>query len=395
MYKYKRWTDPSFRIRLANGLNRFAFRMFDRLCAELPRRNLVMSPSGLATLLAMSHLGAKGRTRDELAQVLEYSLDEDKRRRAFRELRESPIPGGIEFRSASRLWGQQSYHFLEEFLHETKEQFGAELCRLDFANNAEAARRAINSWVEEQTAHRIKDLLPAGQPSELARLVLTSAVYFLGSWEAPFEEKDTHEAPFSVSEGNAVIVPMMHQTEEFDYGASEHFAFVQLPYATSYESEAGGDFAMLVVLPNPEYDIGEVVRHLSESGMDGLPQAQRRKVITYVPRFRLENDFSLAAPLQALGVRDAFSVETADFSGMSDDPEGLFISDVVQKAFIEVNEAGTEAAAGTATMDYGSTVPRIPPPPVEFRADRPFLFLIRDSSTGLVHFVGRYLGPRG
>ncbi|MCA9235202.1 MAG: serpin family protein [Planctomycetales bacterium] len=403
------WKDPSNRIRLVGGLNRFAFRLFQQLCEEQPCRNLFLSPSSVATALAMTHLGASGDTRDELASLLGYSMPEEKRRKAFRELAESTRTGGVEFRSANRLWGQNSYHFLRDFLNATQEDFGAALGRVDFADDAEGACLEINKWAEEQTNGRIKDLVPPGLLGPMTRLVLTNAVYFLGTWQTPFEKDETREADFFHADGATANVPTMYQAGQFSYGESNGVKVLQLPYRSygvSIEEgseedlsfalpneEGGSDFAMEVLLPSAGEGVGDVAKLLASEGLQGLPSTDYRKVYVYLPRFRVESTFSMGRTLSALGVKRAFSVEHADFSSMSDNSEGLFISEVAHKAFVDVNEEGTEAAAATAILLAGAGYAECPPP-VEFKADHPFIFLIRDAATGLVHFIGRLEEPQ-
>ena len=402
------WKDPGNRIRLVGGLNRFAFRLFQQLCQEQPEGNLFFSPSSVSQALAMTHLGANGQTEEELSTLLGYSGPEEKRREAFRELAEATRTGGVEFHSANHLWGQQSYHFLDDFLHGTREDFGAELASLDFENDAHGACHAINKWAEEQTRGRIKNLVAPELLGPLTRLVLTNAVYFSGTWQKPFERDETRDADFFHATG-AASVPMMHQAGQFSYGESEVIKVLQLPYRAygvdieegpenglSFampNEEGGSDFAMEVILPSAGNKVGEVAKFLVAEGIQGLPSTDYRKVYVYLPRFRVESSFSMSQTLSALGADTAFSVEHADFSAMSDAPEGLFISEVAHKVFVEVNEEGTEAAAATAVAMAGAGYVE-PPPPVEFKADRPFVFLIRDTATGLVHFIGRLEEPQ-
>lgn len=405
------WKDPSNRIRLVGGLNRFAFQLFQQLCDNQPDGNLFLSPSSVATTLAMAHLGANGRTRDELASVLGYTLPEEKRREAFRELAAATRVGGVEFRSANRLWGQASYQFLEDFLQATRDDFGASLAAVDFKTDAAGACRQINEWVEEQTANRIKDAIAPECLDSLTRLVLTNAVYFLGTWHTPFEENDTREAPFFCSDGTVADVPTMYQAGDFDYAESEVLQWLQLRYKCygtelvtremgeethqwmGTVEEGGSDFAMEVLLPRPGTDVDNVAGLLANDGIQGLPNLDGREVFVYLPKFRMECALSLGATLQSLGAHEAFSIDNADFSAMSDDPTGLFISEVAHKAFLQVNEEGTEAAAATV-MHIGAAAVIEPHPPVELKADRPFIFLIRDTATGLVHFIGRLEDPQ-
>ncbi len=402
---------PGNRIRLVGGLNRFAFRLFQQLCEEQPEGNLFLSPSSVAIALAMTHLGTNGKTEDELASLLGYSMPEEKRREAFRELAEATRTGGVEFRSANRLWAQASYHFLDDFLRATREDFGAELAAVDFENDVDAARREINAWIEEQTANRIQQAVPPGCLDAMTRLVLVNAVYFLGNWESPFEKESTNDVDFIQTDGSNVPVPTMHQSGQFSYAESDTLKVLQLPYRSygielrkrevhgeSYEEpypveEEGSDFCMEILLPAAGSSVFAIAQLLASEGLAGLPSSTFREVRIYLPKYRIECPLLLGETLKALGVRDAFSVDDADFTAMSDDPEGLFLSEVAHKAFVDVNEEGTEAAAATAVFAAGGAAGP-PPPPVEFKADHPFIFLIRDTATGLVHFIGRLEEPR-
>jgi len=404
------WTDPSNRIQLVGSMNRFAFRLFEQVCRGRTD-NLFLSPSSISTTLAMTLAGSGGETQDELMASLGFPFSDAKLYEAFRELSECTRTGGVEFRSVNRIWGQSSYSFLADFFRVTREYFGAELSEVDFKNDVESARLQINSWVAEQTANRITDLIPPGCLDHMARLVLTNAVYFLGSWDEAFDKDRTHEADFFMSPGNAAKVPMMHQAESFQYGKCESFQVLEMPYK-SYGivtetvevqgeeceqpcrvDEEGSDFSLVVLLPRPEVDLETVAQQLAAESIQGVPRLGHREVRVYLPRFRVDSEFFLGDTLQQLGMHKSFSLNDADFSRMSNDPEGLFISEVLHKAFVEVNEEGTEAAAATGVFMVAGCAGATPPP-VDFRADRPFIFLIRDTATGLVHFVGRYMGPQ-
>ncbi len=282
------------------------------------------------------------------------------------------------------------------------------MCTVDFKNDAESAREEINGWIAQQTANRIQDLLPQGCLDAMTRLVITNAVYFLGTWDETFDKENTHPAEFFLADGKETHIPTMHQIGHFSFAESSELKMLRLPYQ-SYGVEIqsnedsnesflipnevdGGGFAMEVLLPAPESDTNAVAELLASNSIQGLPDASSREVHVYLPKFRVESTYFLAQTLKTLGVREAFSMEKADFSAMSDNPEGLFVSEVAHKAFVDVNEEGTEAAAATAILMAGAGFVE-PLPPVEFKADRPFVFLIRDIATDLIHFVGRLEEP--
>jgi serpin B len=252
---------------------------------------------------------------------------------------------------------------------------------LDFAADPEKARVAINDWVSEQTESRIKDLIPAGAIDTLTRLVLTNAIYFNAAWYMPFHEESTEDGPFHLLDGSEVTVPMMKQTESFGYSAGKGYQAVELLYD-------GRELSMVLLVPDAgafetfedTLDVDRV-----ESILKDLAPTQ---VALSMPKFKVESSFSLVDALTALGMPDAFT-DRADFSGMTGNRE-LSISDVVHKAFVSVDEKGTEAAAATAVI---MKLTAAPAEPVSVTLDRPFIFAIRDMETGALLFVGRVLDP--
>ena len=289
---------------------------------------------------------------------------------------------GFRLNIANALWGQKGYRFLPEFLDLLAENYGSGLRLLDFAADPESSRVTINDWVSHQTEGRIKDLVPQGVIDTLTRLVLTNAIYFNAAWGAPFDKSQTQDGAFHLQNGSQVTVPMMKQTKSFGYAEGQGYQAVELPYD-------GGELSMVILLPKAgqfeafegSLDAGQV-----NSILKNLAQ---RQVALSLPRLKTESEFSLAETLAAMGMPVAFSSE-ADFSGM-DGGRNLFISDVVHKAFVSVDESGTEAAAATASV-MGLTY-AMPEQPVEFTVDRPFIFLIRDIPTGAILFVGRIVNP--
>jgi len=268
-----------------------------------------------------------------------------------------------------------------DFLDVLAENYGAGLRILDFITETEKSRLTINDWVSNQTEGRIEDLIPQGAIDALTRLVLTNAIYFNAAWEYPFDEKMTADGPFYLLDGGQVIVPMMKQTESFGYTEGEGYQAVELRYD-------GEELSMVILLPEAgqfeAFEEGLQAQQVSDI-ISGL---QPTEVALTMPRFEFDSEFSLQDTLAGMGMPIAFSGE-ADFSGMTGKPE-LFISDIVHKAFVAVDEAGTEAAAATAVIMRLTAVPE---PPVYVAIDRPFIFLIRDIETGAVLFVGRVMNP--
>ena len=288
---------------------------------------------------------------------------------------------------ANRLWGQEGYHFLPDFLALTRESYGAELAQVDFVHEAEEAREAINTWVEEKTEGKIVDLIPRGVLDELTRLVLTNAIYFKGDWSKPFPKAATRDDTFHVGGGKTVTVPLMFKNDDFGYRAGDGLKVVELPYGK-------GDLSAVAILPDAVDGLPALEAKLTAEDLGRwLGELRRRKVQVFLPRFKLTSQFSLRDVLAELGMHRAFDRDGADLSGISTQ-EKLHISAVVHKAFVDVNEEGTEAAAATGVV-VATRAAMVRQEPAVFRADHPFLFLIRDTRSGSILFVGRVDNPRG
>jgi serpin B len=279
------------------------------------------------------------------------------------------------------IWGQKGYHFLPTFLDVLAENYGAGLRTLDFASAPEESRLIINNWVSDQTEGRIEDLIPQGMIDILTRLVLTNAIYFNAAWQYPFNEAVTSDSQFYRLDGGEVAVPMMRLTESFGYTEDDNYQAVELPYD-------GGELSMVILLPRAgQFEAFE--ESLNAEQVNAIVSAlDQRQVALAIPKFEFDSAFKLKEALMAMGMPIAFT-EGADFSGMTGGRD-LFISAVVHKAFVSVDEAGTEAAAATAVI---MKVTALPGTPVEFTANRPFIFLIRDIETGSILFIGRVLNP--
>jgi serpin B len=281
---------------------------------------------------------------------------------------------------ANALWGQEGLEFCPEFMANVDNYYDAGFNQVDYINNTEAARQTINNWVETKTNHKIIELIKPNILTGLTCLVITNAIYFKGNWERQFDLGQTKEAPFQVTTKVKPNVPMMDQEGRFRYAETDRWQILELPYR-------GDGLAMDILLPVS--DLGKL-----ESGLQ-LPQFQSlldrlamREVQVVLPRFKIDKAIRLNSHLQSLGMKDAFDDAKADFSGMA--KLFLYISHVLHQAFVEVNETGTEAAAATAVVVDRKSEPER----VVFRADRPFLFLIRDVRTGSILFMGRVVDPR-
>jgi len=361
------------------------------LYAQLKNRpgNIFFSPYSISTALAMTYAGARGETEKQMGRVLHFSEDQPQLHSGFGELQRrlsnaSQQPG-IELTIANALWAQTGHPFLSAFVDISKRAYQANLNQADFVAGAEAARGEINAWVTQQTKDRIRDILPPGSLTKLTRLVLANAIYFKGAWAKPFDQGETSDQPFHLPTTRQIEVPFMHHLDEVKYLENRDFQAVELPYRS-------GELAMVILLPRRVEGCGSLEKGLTPALLSrSLSQMREQEVEIFLPRFKLESNFDLSHTLVGMGMADAFGPK-ADFSGM-DGNKFLFLSGVFHKAWGEVNEAGTEAAAATLVAVAGCFMMEPPPPPPVFRADHPFIFLIRDTRSGSLLFLGRLADP--
>ncbi|HUX17151.1 MAG TPA: serpin family protein [Phycisphaerae bacterium] len=369
---------------VAGGCNRFAFDLYAQLRGA--EGNLFLSPYSISTALAMTYGGARGQTADQMAKVLCLPAGVEAVHAAYGALQNdfnvAGEGGEFDLFVANRLWGQKGYAFLKEFLTLVEKNYGAGIKQVDFAGATEEARKTINAWVEKQTQDKIQELLPPGVLDAQVRLVLTNAIYFKGRWAEEFHKRLTRDEDFFLTPEKKAAVPMMHQTADFGYFEGDGLQALELPYR-------GDRLAMVVLLPKAKDGLAALEASLSADKVaEWVGKLHRREVQVALPRFKTTAEFSLKDTLVAMGMAAAFGGD-ADFSGMTG-AKDLFISAVVHKAFVDVNEEGTEAAAATAVVMGRAAMPE--PAPV-FCADHPFLFLIRDTKTGAILFFGRILDP--
>jgi serpin B len=367
---------------LVTGNTEFALALYQALRTK--PGNLFFSPYSISTALAMTYAGARGTTALEMAHALRFRLPPEALHPAFSQLnaRLSDIgqKGHVRLKVANALWPHLAYPFLKPFLALTRHYYDTQITPVDYGD-AEAARGIINAWVEEKTEQKIKNLIPEGVLNALTRLVLVNAIYFKGIWASQFDRNRTDDAPFWVSPHGQVQAPLMQQQTEFRYGEVDGLQILELPYV-------GEDLSMILLLPAEIDGLAALEARLTSSNLAKWTQKLwAREVQVFLPRFKMTYSVSLSETLQAMGMVDAFG--PADFSGMTGD-RCLFISAILHKAFIEVNEEGTEAAAATAVIISKSMPP--PPPPI-FRADHPFVVLIRENRTGSLLFLGRVTNP--
>jgi len=375
---------------LTDGNAAFAFELYQHIRDD--SNNIFYSPYSISAALAMTYAGARGETEQQMASTLHYTLPQDNLHPAFNWLDQTLTSrgadaqgqdeGGFRLRIANAIWGQQNYTFLAEYLDTLARNYGAGLRIVDFEANVEAARQTINAWVSDSTEERIVDLIPEGVLDPSTRLVLTNAIYFNAAWRYPFAEHQTADAPFHLLDGSDTTVSMMHISESYPYAENENYQAVSIPYD-------GGELEMVVLLPR-ESQFAQVEAGLDVAFVEDILQSMTpRPVDLGMPRFEFAADLSLATTLADMGMPDAFS-DAADFSGMTGD-RALSISDVLHKAFVLVDESGTEAAAATAVVMKELSI--APGKPVQMTLDRPFIFFIRDIESGSILFLGRVVDP--
>jgi serine protease inhibitor len=394
---------------MTDGDATFAAHLYDQLRGHAG--NLFFSPASIRIALAMAWAGARADTATEMQHALVLPAPKEAHAQFAALLRgwdalahpsdnsaaaardpqmqkyyeEQLERRRIVLRVVNRLWAQSGYKLRDDFLALLRDSYRAPAGLLDFHKSPEPSRAAINKWVSVETEKKIPELIARGLITADTRLVLTNAVYFKAHWQEPFEKSATRDEPFFADGGKKVTVPLMHNVHYFSLAAFDGGQMLELPYAS-------GELVMDVVLPAKQDGLGRVEKQFAGGALRGwLAALKPMRVDVTLPRFKTSSSFSLSETLGALGMKKAFSYPGADFSGM-DDGHDLFISAVVHQAVVDVDEHGTEAAAATAVMMAAGAAPPTEPPAL-FRADHPFLFLIRDTKSGVVLFVGRLVAP--
>lgn len=373
---------------LAKATAAFGWDLYGKL-GETEKGNLFLSPHSIAVALGMLYAGTRGQSATQLARVLHVEALSSDLGPAFNAvdhaLAQAPsLPKDaqpFELAVANSSWLQSGFPFDQAYLATLARYYGTGVHVVDFQRAPEAARVAVNDWVEEKTKDRIQDLLPPGSVNALTRLVLANAIYFKADWQAQFSKEATSPGPFGQPGTAPRQLPMMHQTASFPYTRGNGFQAIELPYA-------GNTVAMVVLLP--EGAIGPMEASVALAAEDAVARLKPTRVKLTMPKWQFSSSFALSRALAALGAVDIFDATTADLSGI-DGRRDLFVSDVFHKAFVAVDEKGTEAAAATGVVVGATSAPA--EPPVNFTVDRPFVFFIRERSTGAVLFAGRVVDP--
>lgn len=382
-------------VLLAN--NQFAFDLYRKLASD-PRQagaNIFFSPWSISSAFALTYEGARGNTADEIRSVFHFPASTATLREGYSELsaRLNSKNSGYTLSTANALWAEKSHPFLPDYISTADRYYEAETTNLDFINQPEASRITINRWVADQTNNHIRDLLPAGSIHSLTRLVITNAIYFKGTWVKQFDAAKTVERDFHVTPSQTVRVQMMSRTDKdamYWYTETDTLQVLGMPYA----QRKGSELSMLVLLPKG-HTLEAVGHSLDAQSVADLNQAlEYKRVYVYFPRFRMETTYGLNEVLSDMGMPGAFISGLSDLSGM-DGTRDLFIDWVFHKAYVDVNEEGTEAAAATA-VGVAMAYSQIPMEPIPvFCADHPFIFLIQESDTGHILFMGRMMNPAG
>ena len=373
---------------LVDGNNAFAVDLYNSLRSE--NGNLILSPYSISLALAMTYAGARGETESQMAKTMHFP-PQDQLHPAFNVLdlvlEKDPInlnkdQEPMKLNIANAVWSEQIVQFQQDFLDTIALNYGAGIHLADFIHQTEPARKAINNWVSDQTKDKINDLLSKGSVGPDTRMVLVNAIYFKADWLTQFDANSTRNAPFNLIDGTQVTTKMMHGDVQLPYIQGDGYQAVELPYA-------GGTAAMDIIVPDSgNFETFE--SSFQKDTLDGiLKKMQPTSMALGLPKFQFTKDFGLSDTLKGLGMSDAFDADLADFSGMTGKKD-LYIGNVIHKAFVAVDEKGTEAAAATAViMELATAIKH----DVNLQADRPFIFVIRDTVNGQILFVGRVMNP--
>lgn len=363
--------------------NLFAFDLYPELNEE--SKNMFYSPYSISAALAMTYEGARGQTADEIKSVFHFP-DTDILRPNFAAIYNELNKENQEYelKTGNALWVQQDYPFLEDYINTVEDYYGGKAAGLDFIQETEKSRQTINTFIEEQTNNKIKDLIPEGSLGPMTRLVLTNAIYFKGTWVWEFDESYTEDRDFKITSDNIVQVPTMFMDPDkalFNYAELEDLEILEMPYK-------GDELSMLIILPKE--DLASIESNLTLENLENWKsQMQETKLgAIYLPKFEFKTKYFMKENLINLGMPTAFDPGKADFSGMTQ-VEKLFIDFVIHQAYVKVDEKGTEAAAAVAVAGIAAVSL-----PIVFNIDHPFIFLIQDTETGNILFLGKVVDPR-
>ncbi|WP_394698618.1 serpin family protein [uncultured Methanospirillum sp.] len=375
---------------IAASNNKFSYNLFSNLSHDpfSANKNLFFSPFSVFSALAITYEGARNSTAEEMRSVLYLPQNDAARRDGFLELNSRVNSPGTDYNltNGNALWVERTYPILDDYLNTSRTWYSVNASNLDFKSNPSGSAGEINTWAEGETAHKIQKLVDPDTLSPDTKLIITNVIYFKGSWAYPFDKNKIENDLFNLSDGRSVPVMMMHNSQnhvEYNYIENEDVQVLELPYANGKERH----LSMVILLPKTSnMSAAEMV--LDPGTFSQLQKEMvKKKVQISLPKFTIHERYDLSQVLSYLGMSDAFS-DKADFSGI-DGTHNLYISDVVHSSYVDVNEEGTEAAAGSGVVPATLSIEKNP----VFRADHPFIFVIRDSETGVILFIGKMMNP--
>lgn len=372
---------------LVKGNTQFALDIYSKLSNR--EGNILFSPHSISTVLAMTYAGARNNTAQQMAQVLYFPTNQKNLHGPFgalqRQLQSVEKNDNISLIGANSIWPQKKYPILSEFTNLLKTHYSTSITPVDYIGNLNQARLTINNWVADKTRQKIKNLIRKGRLSQLTRLVLVNAIHFKGDWDRKFDEGITQDMPFFLTPEKSVHVPFMSLEAKYRYYEDDFIQVLEIPYT-------GKKLNMVILLPKEKDGLTQLQENLTSEKIDQyLMDLFEQKVHIFIPRFKFTSEFDLTQTLIAMGMKDAFNRKKANFQGIDGRKRNLYIGAVVHKAFIEINEKGTEAAAATAvTMRALAAAPQ---PTPRFQADHPFIFFIKDMDTQILLFLGKVNNP--
>lgn len=389
-YTFTKYITTNDSAPAVTASNKFGFDLYAKYRQDTVK-NLFFSPYSIFAALEMTYEGAKGATADEIRSVFHFAADGQTRVGSFAKLYSQINPQNATYQlsTANALWAQTKYPFWPDYLKTAETYYGGKATNLDFVNNTETSRQTINKWVSSKTNDKIPELFGKGTLDQSTRLVLTNAIYFKGKWETPFEKEMTQEKDFSTTQAK-VKAQMMNRQSHFSYAETGDYQAIEIPYENN-------DLSMVVVLPKPgKMDTAEAL--LTTGGISGIKQTMTSQLVNlYIPKFKFDTSYNMNDTLSQMGMSTAFNPDKADFTGMYDrsktNGENLYIGIVIHKAYVDVNEEGTEAAAATGVGVFATTAVMEPETPKEFNADHPFIFAIVHNQTGAILFLGKVNDP--
>ncbi|MCD6336620.1 MAG: serpin family protein, partial [Candidatus Marinimicrobia bacterium] len=372
---------------IVTGLNNFSFDLYHFLNTGAPS-NIFYSPLSISSALAMTYAGAKGETAGQMQSTLHYGPQVDlfhSQYGAMIDSLSSKKGQDFEMNIANAIWVQDQFKLKDYYVETVKKNYNSEVRSMDFVGQPEASRDTINYWVEKKTAGKIQDLIPVGTIDGMTRMILTNAVYFNAEWANKFNKKLTNQDKFYCLNNKVIQTEMMYQRHHHAISQTKDYTILEIPYE-------GYEYSMLIILPKENNGLVDLVKDISADDIIAHDKNKKHEdVLVYIPKFKMETDYELKEPLSALGMSAAFSAN-ADFSNMTGGKD-LMISSVIHKAFIDVDEEKTEAAAATGVVMKLTSMAPSPKAPLEFRADHPFMFVIRCKNDNAILFIGQLINP--